>query len=200
MNKIADFVLTLGSYDFNVIITDNQEKIKAPEEVVSPIEEEQGDEESTEVVDTPVEPPVQTKSAWEIKADAIISLGENFMGVPYLFGAETGDTSKFDCSSFMQYIFGKNGIELPRTSRKQSLVGTRIKSVADLRKGDLIFFTTKARVDNTGIARIGHVGVYAGDNKILHTFRNPEGVTYSSMASGTWWFDHLEKAMRVITG
>ncbi|MFZ3589418.1 NlpC/P60 family protein [Bacillus sp. DJP31] len=48
----------------------------------------------------------------------IISTGLQYLGTPYVFHAPPYRTDVFDCSSFMQYIFGVHGILLPRNSRQ----------------------------------------------------------------------------------
>ena len=69
----------------------------------------------------------------------------------------------------MQYIYYQtNGVLLDTTSRKQSLNGTDVDR-KELKRGDLIFFTNASRKNKTGIERIGHVGIYFGNNYILHT-------------------------------
>lgn len=114
-------------------------------------------------------------------ADKIIATGNQYLGTPYQYGARNYATSgKFDCSSFTQWIFGKNGITLPRSSRQQATVGTYVPR-SQLKKGDLVFFS--ASFSNGGI---GHVGVYVGDGKILHTY-GPGGVRYDTITSG--WLD-----------
>lgn len=123
------------------------------------------------------------------KADNILNLGKKYMGVKYRFGAPSGTTSSFDCSSFTQYIFGKYGIKLPRTSGAQSKKGSYV-SKANLKKGDLVFFS----VGTPG--KVNHVAVYAGNNKILHTYGAP-GVTYSSL-SASHWKSHYITARRVL--
>jgi cell wall-associated NlpC family hydrolase len=123
-------------------------------------------------------------------ADKIIATGEKYLSTPYEYGAKSGQTSTFDCSSFTQYVFKQNGIDLPRSSRQQSTVGTTV-SKSQLKKGDLLFFTTKS----SG-GKIGHVGIYAGDNKILHTW-GPGGVRYDSLSTG-WLQDGFVTAKRVI--
>lgn len=123
-------------------------------------------------------------------ADKIISTGEKYLGTPYEYGAKSGQTRTFDCSSFTQHVFKQNGIDLPRNSRQQSTVGTTV-SKSQLKKGDLLFFTTKS----SG-GKIGHVGIYAGDNKILHTW-GPGGVRYDSLSTG-WLQDGFVTAKRVI--
>jgi cell wall-associated NlpC family hydrolase len=118
-------------------------------------------------------------------ADKIIQTGAKYIGTRYNFGAPTGNTSSFDCSSFTQYIFGINDVKIPRSSRQQATVGTRIYSAGDLQKGDLIFFKTGYRSDG----KIDHVAVYAGNGKILHAI--PSGGVQVDNLSGYW----LEKAV-----
>jgi lipoprotein Spr len=129
-------------------------------------------------------------SAASSKADKIITLGKKYLGVKYRFGAPSGSTSAFDCSSFIQYIFGKNGIKLPRVSSTQATIGVKV-SRGSLKKGDLVFFN----VDRAG-KKIGHVGIYIGNNKILHTY-DSTGVSYSSINS-RYWKSHYVTARRVL--
>nr|WP_246067155.1 C40 family peptidase [Paenibacillus koleovorans] len=125
------------------------------------------------------------------RADKVVSLGLKYKGTPYKFGAKTGITSAFDCSSFMQYIFKKQGISLPRTSKQQSKVGHYV-SRSNLKKGDLVFFSTAASK-----GKIAHVGVYMGNGNILHTYQKGIGVTVSSLNS-SWWSSHYITARRVL--
>ncbi len=124
------------------------------------------------------------------KADKIITLGKKYLGVKYRFGAPSGSTSAFDCSSFTQYIFGKYGIKLPRVSSTQATKGVKVAK-ANLKKGDLLFFKV-ARTGN----KIGHVGIYVGNNKMIHTYGKP-GVTYSSINT-SYWKSHYVTARRVL--
>ncbi|TYR81847.1 NlpC/P60 family protein [Priestia megaterium] len=128
-------------------------------------------------------------------SDKIISTGLRYLGTPYVFNAPSYRTDMFDCSSFMQYIFGVNGIELPRNSRQQFKVGTRVLS-APLQKGDLLFFTTKKRKHRYGLAKIGHVGLYIGNNQMLHTYRGEKEVTISTLDS--YWKEAFVGAKRLI--
>ncbi|XEC92571.1 C40 family peptidase [Paenibacillus tarimensis] len=125
------------------------------------------------------------------KADRILNTGKKYLGTPYRFGAPAGVTHVFDCSSFTQYIFKKNGISLPRTSKAQAKRG-KFVSKANLRKGDLVFFSVPSRTGNS----IGHVGVYAGNGRILHTY-GKGGVKYSSIKTGYWKNKYIT-ARRVI--
>lgn len=106
--------------------------------------------------------------------DKLIATGEKYLGTPYKFGSSSSTTATFDCSSFVQRVFKENGISLPRSSRQQATVGTTI-SKANLQKGDLMFFTRSSTAP-----KIGHVGIYAGNGKVLHTY-GKGGVKYSNI-------------------
>ncbi|MDF2721224.1 MAG: NlpC/P60 family protein [Paenibacillus sp.] len=119
--------------------------------------------------------------AW---VNALIAKGKTYMGTPYKFGAKTGATASFDCSSFTQYLYELQGITLPRESIQQSKAGTYVKR-SDLQPGDLVFFYSP----------VHHVGIYIGNGKILHTYGDP-GVTIDDLDSG-WWDEHYTTARRV---
>lgn len=126
-------------------------------------------------------PVAQAATSSASTGQQIVNYGKKFTGTPYKFGASTTTTRYFDCSSFMKYIFKKYGVDLPRTSAQQSKEG-KFVSKANLRVGDMVFFSSGSR--STG-SNITHVGVYAGNGKILHTYGSP-GVTLSDLNSGTW--------------
>jgi peptidoglycan endopeptidase LytE len=130
--------------------------------------------------------PVPTKSVkikqLPEKAPSIIALGRKLIGTPYRFGAGPYPRSKrFDCSSYIQYIFRNNGILLPRTSRAQSRAGKSI-SLRDVEAGDLLFFRRDRYSDN----RVGHVGIDIGRQRMLNTYQSPPGVTISSWNTPFW--------------
>jgi len=133
-------------------------------------------------------------AAWsQSKADKVISTGQKYMGTPYKFGASSSTKKVFDCSSFTQRVFREAiGKKLPRTSREQAKVGTKV-SKSNLKKGDLIFFKSSPTTKST---RITHVAIYAGNNKILHTYGKP-GVTFSTF-KGTNWEKRFVTARRMM--
>lgn len=139
---------------------------------------------SKRIANEMVAKPVSTSS--EALADQILKTGHSYLGAPYVFGTSNGRT--FDCSGFIKYIFGKHGIKLPSGSYNQVNLGTVVNR-AELRKGDLIFF----KIGNSN--KVGHVGVYAGDNKILHTYQ--PGVRYDSL-DAPWLKQGYVVAKRVI--
>ncbi|MEG2413503.1 MAG: C40 family peptidase [Clostridia bacterium] len=112
--------------------------------------------------------------------ESVIEVGKTLLGHPYIFGAQRyhwGNgvrnasfvAGQYDCSSLVQYMFFVGGgITMDVNTRLQVVQGETVAR-NDLRRGDVIFFTNASRYYNSGIERIGHVGVYLGDNYILHT-------------------------------
>jgi len=104
---------------------------------------------------------------------AIGTTAAQYLGTPYRFGGESADG--IDCSSFVQKVFREHQINLPRTAREQSMVGSEV-APGDLKKGDLVFFHTYA-------AYPSHVGIYLGDGKMIHASSGKGEVTVSDLNS-----------------
>lgn len=120
-----------------------------------------------------------------INMDDIINKGMQYLGVSYLFGAGPySETGKFDCSTFTQYIFGKQGVNLPRLAREQGAQGVSV-SRKSLRKGDLMFFYVPGRFKSN--RTVGHVGIYMGNSQMLHASPEPkDGVQITSINKAYW--------------
>jgi cell wall-associated NlpC family hydrolase len=97
----------------------------------------------------------------------------SFLGTRYRFGG----TSRrgIDCSGFVQNVFRELEVKLPRTAREQYWVGEKVAQY-DLQKGDLLFFRTYASYPS-------HVGIYLGDNKMIHASSRDRQVVISPITS-----------------
>ena len=109
----------------------------------------------------------QAFAATESKLESTV---DPLLGIKYRYGGST--TKGFDCSGFVQYVFGKLGIDLPRSSRDQFKVGEKVTK-DELRVGDLVFFNTNGK-------GVSHVGIYMGDGRFVHSSTS-KGVTYTSL-------------------
>ena len=126
-------------------------------------------------------------SAGSNRANAIISTAKTFIGVPYVWGGAS--PAGFDCSGFVQYVFGKHGLSLNRTVVTQYKHGYSI-SKSNLQPGDLVFF------QNTYTSGLSHIGIYIGNNQFIHA-SGSQGVTISSL-SNTYWASHYHSARRIL--
>jgi cell wall-associated NlpC family hydrolase len=117
----------------------------------------------------------QAAPAPESDLGAIGTTAAQYLGTPYRFGGEGKGADGIDCSSFVQKVFREHQINLPRTAREQSMVGSEVAQ-GDLRKGDLVFFHTYASYPS-------HVGIYLGDGKMIHASSGKGEVTVSDLNS-----------------
>lgn len=121
------------------------------------------------------------------KVKSITAEARKYVGVPYKFGGTT--PRGFDCSGFIQYVFNKKGISLPRAADEQyTRVGRKI-SINSLEPGDLVFFKTY----DEGIS---HSGLYLGDGYFISA-TSSRGVAVATMKNG-YWHDRYIGANRVL--
>lgn len=110
------------------------------------------------------------------KVSDIIKTAKSYMGTPYVFG---GTTPKgFDCSGYLQYVFQKQGISIPRTADEQYKLGLRTKSTKELVPGDLVFFETYEK-------GASHCGIYLGKDEFIHASTS-KGVRIDALSNDYW--------------
>lgn len=100
----------------------------------------------------------------------VVEYAKQFLGNPYVWGG-TSLTKGADCSGFVQSVFKHFGVKLSRTSRTQVNDGTRI-DIADLKAGDLVFYTN-------GSGTINHVALYIGGGQVIHASSPKSGIKIS---------------------
>lgn len=96
----------------------------------------------------------------------VVNVAMKHVGKKYVNGA-TGPNS-FDCSGFVGYVYGQTGKSLPRTSGSQWNAATEI-SWNDLKPGDIIW-------------KPGHIGIYIGNNQIIHAANPKRGVVVDPLS------------------
>ncbi len=85
-----------------------------------------------------------------------------------------------DCSSFTGWLYGRRGIEIPRLSIDQMTdpPGYYVP-LSRIRPGDLLFSAGGANYYAQGgnpADRVGHVGIYVGNNRVVHAANSAKGV------------------------
>jgi cell wall-associated NlpC family hydrolase len=116
------------------------------------------------------------------------------VGTPYLSGG-TNPSIGFDAAGFVQYVFAREHVQLPRTSHAIAELGEEVSTrTGSLRPGDLLFF------GNDG-SSIDHIAIYAGHDRIIHATATGDGVRYDVLGEGRrgeWFADHLVTARRIV--
>jgi hypothetical protein len=108
--------------------------------------------------------------------DAAIAFAEGQLGKPYVWGGN--GPNGYDCSGLVQQAFLRAGLQLPRVAVDQ-FRATRPIAAADLRRGDLLFWSYSGRV--TGIH---HVAVYLGGGRYIEAPRPGKDVRISVLSTG----------------
>lgn len=100
-----------------------------------------------------------------------------FKGGKYVWGGTT--PQGFDCSGYVQYLYKKHKVNLPRTAWAQSKKGLSVDK-SNLEKGDLLFFLTDKK---RGIP-VTHVGIYLGNGQFIHAASKKKGIIISPIHHG----------------
>lgn len=97
---------------------------------------------------------------------SIVSYASQFVGNRYVYGG-TSLTNGCDCSGFVMSVFAQFGVSLPHSSSAIRSCGTGV-SVSDMQPGDVVCYS-------------GHVGIYAGNGKIVNALNSRAGITYTNV-------------------
>ena len=108
-------------------------------------------------------------------------------GTPYRNGGS--DPAGFDCSGFVKYVFGENGVSVPRTVSEQYRAGRQVDAQA-LQAGDLVFFTTVG-------PGASHVGIVIGGDEFVHA-PSGAGEVRVERLSASYWSTRFVGARRVL--
>lgn len=144
-------------------------------------------------VATPGEaPPRETSRASgrrdaEARGHRVVAAALDLRGVPYRNGGT--DPAGFDCSGLVRYVFGREGVTLPRQTAAQFTAGVSIRREA-VRAGDLLFFSTVA-------PGASHVAIAVDEETFVHA-PSSRGVVRVERLALPYWSARFVGARRVI--
>jgi cell wall-associated NlpC family hydrolase len=100
-------------------------------------------------------------------ARTVLNWAYSKLGTPYEYG---GTGPRYDCSGLTMMAWRQAGVSIPRVVPDQ-YNATRRVARADLQPGDLVFFDG-----------LGHVGIYVGGGKFIHSPHTGDVVRIASLS------------------
>jgi len=119
---------------------------------------------------------------------AVVATALTLQGTPYRNGGSEPSRG-LDCSGLVQWVFAQHGTALPRQTTEQFTVGARV-AAADVRPGDLVFFSTVSR-------GASHVGIALGDGRFVHAPSSRGVVRVERYDDSAYWSTRFVGARRV---
>jgi cell wall-associated NlpC family hydrolase len=103
-------------------------------------------------------------SSSKVTGAKVIAYAKKFVGNPYRYGGSSL-TRGTDCSGFVRGVYRHFGVDMPHSSYGIRRVGRAVK-YSEIQPGDIICYS-------------GHVGIYAGNGKIVNALNENKGIVIS---------------------
>jgi gamma-D-glutamyl-L-lysine dipeptidyl-peptidase len=143
---------------------------------------------------------VDRRTAWIQRGDvgfddaplsvaALAGFSKRFLGLPYLWGGTS--TFGFDCSGFVQMLYRRIGVMLPRDAQPQAdWSGLVPVERANLRSGDLLYFGQSPN-------KITHTGMYIGAGEFIDATTHDHPAVQIDKLGDAYWTKLLVAARRL---
>jgi NlpC/P60 family len=149
---------------------------------------------------------------WTPLKRAVLGFALHYAGAPYVWGGTSPDPQSplgpsvsggFDCSGFVWWVMklqtyrvgsftwtGDAAIANWRTTYDMSAHVKRADRIrrADLRPGDILFWSSAPHGIGTASSTIYHTGIYLGNDWTINSHGSGDGVTLDYMGPGAGWF------------
>lgn len=116
----------------------------------------------------------------KVTGEDIAEYAKNYLGYPYVY-AEESPSVGFDCSGLVWYVYKHFGYTVSRSSVALANDGKTISKKSDLKPGDILIFLAY-----NDYSRVGHVGIYIGNNEFIHANDEKTGVIITSLDYGKY--------------
>lgn len=111
------------------------------------------------------------------------------LGCTYVWGAahswtsiKNPDQTQFDCSGLVNWAHYQSGVDLGRIHYTGSMINAgKSVSKSELQAGDIILFS-----NNGAASGVHHVGIYIGDNKMVHAPTEGMPVQVANLNTNYW--------------
>lgn len=132
-----------------------------------------------------------TETTSKTTGEEIVEYAKQYLKYKYTYGGSSPKTG-FDCSGFTYYVYKNFGYTLSRSSSGQAKNGVEV-SKDELQPGDLLIFKNQA------LTKIGHVGIYIGNNQMIHSSEPGVGVVITKLdANGYNYNKRFVTARRIL--
>ena len=108
------------------------------------------------------------------KRDIIVACAKEKLGTPY---------EKLDCSGLVRYCYKIIQINVSSVAHYIFANGKAVPSQSALKPGDIVGF-----YNNNGKKQPGHVGIYIGGDRYIHSPGHGKTVTYGTLSTNKHYF------------
>ena len=127
--------------------------------------------------------------------ESVVKTALQYLGARYRSGVQ--GPNAFDCYGFTCFVYGRENVKILRSSRSQYTQGTPISQIADLKKGDLVFFGGRGSHRS-----VGHVGIVTDvdpeGNKFSFVHASCSGGVRISSSNETYYSRRYIGARRIV--
>ena len=121
----------------------------------------------------------RSSSKTPLVAQKVIESAYSQIGARYRFGGNS-PRNGFDCSGFVQWAYGQQGISVPRVTKDQARMGRSVGPKENLRPADILVF-------RNGQGPHGlHTGLYTSNGQFIHSPRKGQRVRTESLDVAYW--------------
>ncbi len=123
-------------------------------------------------------------------ANQITLTAQALLGIPFADGGASPEAG-FDSSGFIYYVLRENGfVNCSRAIGEQAVMGNLVDSIAELKSGDLVFFSDSGE-------RAQYGGIYIGDG-IMVSCSTPGDKVKEVNINVNYYLTHFYTGVRVL--